>query len=36
MIDGHSQANVPMDFISEVQVKTNGFEAEYGGALGAW
>lgn len=32
--DGHSQANVPMDFIDEVQVKTNGFEAEYGGALG--
>jgi hypothetical protein len=23
-----------MDFIQEVQVKTNGFEAEYGGALG--
>ena len=34
MLDGHSQANVPMDFIQEVQVKTNGFEAEYGGALG--
>jgi hypothetical protein len=34
MMDGHSQANVPMDFIQEVQVKTNGFEAEYGGALG--
>jgi outer membrane receptor protein involved in Fe transport len=34
IIDGHSQANVPMDFIQEVQVKTNGFEAEYGGALG--
>ena len=32
--DGHSQANVPMDFIDEVQVKTSGFEAEYGGALG--
>jgi hypothetical protein len=32
--DGHSNANVPMDFIQEVQVKTNGFEAEYGGALG--
>jgi hypothetical protein len=32
--DGHSQANVPMDFIDQVQVKTNGFEAEYGGALG--
>jgi len=34
IMDGHSQANVPMDFIQEVQVKTNGFEAEYGGALG--
>jgi hypothetical protein len=32
--DGHSQANVPMDFIDQVQVKTSGFEAEYGGALG--
>ena len=34
IFDGHSQANVPMDFIDEVQVKTSGFEAEYGGALG--
>ena len=32
--DGHSAANVPMDFIQEVQVKSSGFEAEYGGALG--
>jgi hypothetical protein len=32
--DGSSAANVPMEFIQEVQVKTNGFEAEYGGALG--
>ncbi len=31
---GDPHANVPMDFIQEVQVKTNGFEAEYGGALG--
>ena len=31
---GTSNANVPMDFIQEVQVKTSGFEAEYGGALG--
>ena len=23
-----------MDFIQEVQVKSSGFEAEYGGALG--
>jgi hypothetical protein len=34
ILDGHSQANVPMDFIDEVQVKTSGFEAEHGGALG--
>ncbi len=32
--DGRSAANVPMDFIQEIQVKTSGFEAEYGGALG--
>ncbi len=32
--DGHSAANMPMDFIQEVQVKSSGFEAEYGGALG--
>src|ERR1022692_1905326 len=34
VLDGHSGANVPMDFIQEVQVKSSGFEAEYGGALG--
>jgi len=34
ILDGHSYSNVPMDFIDEVQVKTSGFEAEYGGALG--
>src|ERR1017187_1792143 len=34
IFDGHSQANVPMEFVDEVQVKTSGFEAEYGGALG--
>ncbi len=34
MLNGASANNVPMDFIQEVQVKTNGFEAEYGGALG--
>src|SRR5258708_16163884 len=34
VFDGHSAANVPMDFIQEVQVKSSGFEAEYGGALG--
>ena len=32
--DGSSAANVPMEFIQEVQMKTSGFEAEYGGALG--
>ena len=32
--DGHSAVNVPMEFIQEVQVKSSGFEAEYGGALG--
>jgi hypothetical protein len=34
VFDGASSANVPMEFIQEVQVKTSGFEAEYGGALG--
>ena len=34
LFDGSSRANVPMDFIQEVQVKSSGFEAEYGGALG--
>jgi hypothetical protein len=31
---GYSKANVPMDFIQEVEMKTSGVEAEYGGALG--
>jgi hypothetical protein len=31
---GASQANVPFEFIQEVQVKTSGIEAEHGGALG--
>ena len=31
---GFSSANVPFDFIQEVQVKTSGIEAEHGGALG--
>ncbi|HEX8816105.1 MAG TPA: carboxypeptidase regulatory-like domain-containing protein [Terriglobales bacterium] len=31
---GFSQANVPFQFIQEVQVKTSGIEAEHGGALG--
>lgn len=32
--DGASSANVPVEFIQEVQMKTSGFEAEHGGALG--
>ena len=31
---GYSSANVPFEFIQEVQVKTSGIEAEHGGALG--
>jgi Carboxypeptidase regulatory-like domain len=31
---GYSKANVPMEFIQEVQMKTSGVTAEYGGALG--
>lgn len=31
---GYSKANVPFEFIQEVQLKTSGVEAEYGGALG--
>jgi len=31
---GASAANVPFDFIQEVEIKTSGVEAEYGGALG--
>ena len=31
---GYSKANVPMEFIQEVQMKTSGISAEYGGALG--
>ncbi|HYD16419.1 MAG TPA: TonB-dependent receptor [Candidatus Nanoarchaeia archaeon] len=34
MRGGGSGTNVPMEFIQEVQIKTSGFEAEYGGALG--
>jgi len=34
LIGGYSHTNVPFDFIQEVQVKTNGIEAEHGGALG--
>ncbi len=31
---GASAANVPFQFIQEVQIKTSGIEAEHGGALG--
>ncbi len=31
---GATNANVPFPFIQEVQVKTSGIQAEYGGALG--
>ena len=31
---GYSSANVPTDFIQEVQMTTSGVPAEYGGALG--
>lgn len=31
---GYSKANVPMEFIQEVEMKTSGISAEYGGALG--
>src|SRR5580692_2806869 len=31
---GASNANVPFQFIQEVQIKTSGIEAEHGGALG--
>ena len=31
---GYSKANVPYQFIDEVQIKTSGIEAEHGGALG--
>jgi hypothetical protein len=34
LIGGYSHTNVPFDFISEVQIKSSGVEAEHGGALG--
>lgn len=30
----NSNNNIPFDFVQEIQVKSNGFEAEYGGATG--
>jgi hypothetical protein len=34
MIDGTSRQNASFEYLQEVQVKTSGIEAEYGGALG--
>ncbi len=34
LIGGYSHTNVPFDFIQEVEVKSSGVQAEYGGALG--
>jgi outer membrane receptor protein involved in Fe transport len=34
IIGGYSHTNVPFDFIQEVQVKSSGIDAQYGGALG--
>lgn len=34
LIGGYSHTNVPFDFIQEVEVKSSGVTAEYGGALG--
>ena len=33
-INGASRQNAPFEYLSEVQIKTAGIEAEYGGALG--
>ncbi len=34
LIDGRSRQNAVFEFLQEVQVKTGGIDAEYGGALG--
>jgi hypothetical protein len=34
VIGGYSHTNYPLDFAEEVQVKSSGVEAQYGGALG--
>ena len=34
LIGGYSHTSVPFDFIEEVQVKTSGIAAEYGGSMG--
>jgi len=34
LIGGYSHTNVPFDLIDEVEIKSSGIEAQYGGALG--
>jgi carboxypeptidase family protein/TonB-dependent receptor-like protein len=34
LVDGKSRQNAVFEFLQEVQIKTGGIEAEYGGALG--
>jgi hypothetical protein len=34
LIGGYSHTSVPFDFINQVEIKTSGIQAEYGGALG--
>ena len=34
VIDGSARQSAQLDYVQEVQVKTNGLEAEFGGALG--
>jgi hypothetical protein len=34
IIGGYSHTNVPMDFIDQVEIKSSGVAAEFGGALG--
>lgn len=34
VIAGHSRQNAPFEYLQEVQIKTAGIDAEYGGALG--
>ena len=34
VVGGGVGANVPIDFVQDVQIKSSSFEAEYGGALG--
>jgi len=34
VLDGGIKQNVVFEFVQEVQIKTSGFEAEYGGAVG--